>query len=54
MAPMNPAGASPLPARACSQSSVVITLPISTVNMTGFRIMDRGSSLANASSTARW
>jgi hypothetical protein len=34
-------------------STVVITLPISTTNMTGLPIIVRGSSLTNASSTAR-
>ncbi len=37
MARMNPAGASPCPASACTKSPVVRTLPTSTTTMTGLR-----------------
>src|SRR5215831_18178462 len=49
---MNPAGASPLPARAWNQSSVVRIDPTYTTNMTGFRSWWRGVSLRNESTMA--
>ena len=50
---MKPGGASPRPVTAAwTKSTVVKALPISTVNMTGFRTMLRGWSLRSASSAA--
>jgi len=51
---MNPAGASPFPDKAWSQSRLVKALPASTTNMTGFLIIRRGSSFLTASIIARW
>ena len=54
IAAMKPGEASPAPViRAWKNRIVVKALPISTTNMTGFRIMRRGSSLPNASRVAR-
>ncbi len=51
---MKPAGASPAPVTsAWKTSSVVNALPTSTTNITGFRIMWRGSSLRSESTIAR-
>ena len=50
---MKPAGASPWPSSAWSQSPVVRMLPTSTTNMTGFRTWTRGSSFRTASMAAR-
>ena len=52
MPAMNENGASPSPNSACTARMVVSTLPTSTVNITGFLTMRRGSSLRNASTTA--
>ena len=52
--PINPVGASPCPANACTQSTVVKTLPTSVTNITGLCIIQRGSSFAKASTIARW
>ena len=50
---MKPTGASPAwVTRAWKKSTEVKTLPISTVNITGFFIMCRGSSFQNESLTA--
>src|SRR5262245_5592592 len=49
---MKPAGASPWPITACSQSSEVRMDPTYTTNMTGLRTWRRGVSLRNESSTA--
>src|SRR5436305_5566665 len=50
---MNPAGASPLPARASIKRPVVRKLPTYTTNITGLHSISRGSSLRNESSIAR-
>ena len=51
--PIYQAGASPWPARAWIQRAVVSTLPTSTTNMTGLRIIERGFSFKSASRNAR-
>ena len=50
---MKPAGASPSPSRAWSHSAVVSRLTTSTVNITGFLIWRRGSSLRKLARKAR-
>ena len=51
-AKMKPAGASPFPTSAWSQSSVVKIDPTYTTNITGFRTWTRGASLRNESTVA--
>src|SRR6185436_20227596 len=54
IAAMKPGLASPAPVASAWTSRIVVNrLPISTTNMTGLRIMRRGSSLPNASRIAR-
>lgn len=45
--------ASPCPNKACTHNAVVIVLPISTTNMTGLRIIQRGFSFKKDSIMAR-
>ena len=49
---MKPAGASPFPMSAWTQKPVVRTLTTSTTNITGLRIIFRGSNFFKASNRA--